>query len=175
MTDAEFQKLVAETMNEKITQWNQIERDLQTLWENSGKPHGAAWKKIAARLWGQQDNLEKDFTPLLFEWAEKNGCGQFRDDILFGVRGWFPEKGGYQKIKEHTGIEASSREIRRLLISGWWFASGEKDKWEKFVRSMSDAEFDEYINNYCTASVEGYNTKRFLLKLRAAYKKEKSR
>ena len=37
---------------------------------------------------------------------------------------------------------------------------------------MSDAEFAEYMKDYCTASIEGKNTKDLLLELRAKFKAE---
>jgi len=170
---------VETVLKQRIRDYNRICQELETLWRDNDEPRGKAWEKVAAPLWAEQARVEKALAPLLLEWAEKNGCGQYRDGSGYlSLVDWWPEKDCYKKIVEHTGLKGSSLEIRLLLLIGAWLVRGSKvaqqsrKDWDAFVRSMSDAEFAEYMKDYCTASIEGKNTKDLLLELRAKFKAE---
>jgi hypothetical protein len=161
------------SLKRKIHDRNRIDQELEILWRNNGKPHGAAWKNVAAPLWDEQSRVEQDLAPLLLAWAEKNGCGRYGRSY-FGFAVWQPAKDGYNRIAEHTGIKAQSHQqklqIRALLLMGGMMREEEANK--KRILAMSDEEFER---DFCTRTDEGKRLKEVFLKLRAETRSPKPR
>ena len=91
--------------------------------------------------------------------------------------GWQTNRGGYAKIRAHTGLTAHGRVIRELLTDAGCprvekLESESRAAWAERIGSMSDAEFDTYIESYCAITTEGQNTKALLLEIRAEQLRE---
>jgi hypothetical protein len=155
-------------LKEKVADWNRIEQELETLWQENGKPRGAAWKKLAAPMWDERGKLEDDLAPLLLDWVKENDLG-FYGHTIFGFDGFQPAKGGYAEIKAQTGIKAqtsskaASRQIGQLLVHGGRIRKAEADK--KRILAMTDEEFER---DFCDKTDEGKELKAYYRKLRAA-------
>ena len=72
-----------------------------------------------------------------------------------------------KKIRERTGLKPPKRSqiISQMLQRE--AARQSREARAEYVRSMSEDEFDSYVESYCAITPEGQNTKDLLLEIRA--------
>lgn len=140
------------TLKRRCAEWNATEAELEALWKKRGKPQGAAWKKIATPIWDRQQKVEDALGPLLFKWAKKNRCVGFHPLV-----GLFTDN---VTIRKETGLTMNGRLIRRLLeIEQQKPALAHLDK---IARTMPEKKWVKYMDEFCTLTREGANTKKYL-------------
>jgi hypothetical protein len=144
-------------IRELAAAWNANDDEMEALWQREGKPRGKAWAELAADGWAKTEAIEDELAPLLFDWATAEG--------LIGLSVFGNLVIEYAKVKKATGIRFHGSRIRTLIEN----EMGERQQaaWEERLRSMTEDEFTDYMDGFCTVTDEGKALKQYALDFRA--------